>query len=356
MYTNHMTGNTFLSSHVPNVFLKYTDNMNFWERAHNVITWKLDEAFMYFYHYPKQRKLYETFFPQAVKSFDEQRKSISLLLNNNHFSSSTVRPGMPNVIDIGGNHVEPAKPLPEDIQEFLDSAKDGAILFSMGSIIQAVQWPIEQREAFVNVFKKLKIKVLWKYENDTLPNKPENVMISPWIPQRDILAHPNIKLFITHGGLLGASEALTEGVPVLGIPIFGDQRMNMNLGIAKGYALALDFDDVSEESLTVALDTILNDHKISQRAKEISKIFTDRPMSPQQNVVYWVEYVVRHKGAKHLRSAGLELSYAELYSLDVYGALIVTFAGIIFMFCAVIKCFAKVLIDTESQIPKFKVN
>lgn len=64
-------------------------------------------------------------------------------------------------------------------------------------------WPVDKREAFVKAFGKLKQKVLWKYENETLPGNPGNIKISSWIPQRDILAHPNVKLFITHGGILG---------------------------------------------------------------------------------------------------------------------------------------------------------
>ncbi|KAG5670631.1 hypothetical protein PVAND_000879 [Polypedilum vanderplanki] len=60
-------------------------------------------------------------------------------------------------------------------------------------------------------------------------NKPDNVMISSWLPQRDILAHPNVKAYICHGGLLGTTEAVYEGVPVLGIPIFGDQKTNHGL-------------------------------------------------------------------------------------------------------------------------------
>jgi len=132
---------------------------------------------------------------------------------------------MPNTVEIAGIHVKPVKPLPADIQEFLDSATDGVILFSMGSFIQSKQWPVEMREALVKSFGKLKQKVLWKYENETLPGNPGNIKIGSWIPQRDILAHPNVKLFITHGGLLGTTEAIIEGVPVLGLPIFGDQKV-----------------------------------------------------------------------------------------------------------------------------------
>ena len=352
-YSNIVTGLSNEPSFVPNVFLPYTEQMNFWQRLHNLIAWKTDELFLHFLHFPKQKRLYEKHFPHVRKSFDEQHKSVSLFLNSNYFVSSTVRPEMKNSIDIGGIHVEPAKPLPKDIQEFLDSATKGAILFSMGSIIQAVHWPIDKREALVKAFGKLEQKVLWKYENETLPNKPDNVMISPWIPQRDILAHPNVKLFMTHGGLLGTTEALVEGVPVLGIPVFGDQRMNLNLATLRGYAKTIKFEELSEECLSKALNLILKDSKISSKAKKISKIYTDRPMTPQQAVVYWVEYVIRHDGAPLLRSASLDLTYFEMHSFDVYAFLITTLSFFVLFVQKIVKFTCKkVLLEKNQKLKK----
>jgi len=40
---------------------------------------------------------------------------------------------------------------------------------------------------FKDVFAKLPIRVLWKYEEE-MPDKPDNVYISKWMPQRDILS------------------------------------------------------------------------------------------------------------------------------------------------------------------------
>lgn len=40
---------------------------------------------------------------------------------------------------------------------------------------------------FIKVFAKLPQRILWKYENDTLPDKPNNVMINKWMPQYDVL-------------------------------------------------------------------------------------------------------------------------------------------------------------------------
>lgn len=306
--------------------------MTFLQRLDNTFTWWMENILWHTLNYPIQNRLYEKYLKTHPHSLMDIINNVSIILNNNHFSTTSIKPTMPNVIDIGGITVDPeAKPLPKDIREFLDSASDGAIIFSMGSIIRAVQWPTEKREAFIRAFGKIKQRVLWKYENDTIPNKPENVMISKWIPQRDVLAHPNVRLFISHGGLLGTTEAMYLGVPILAVPIYGDQKMNMKMASDKGITFVLDFDNLSEEIVTEALKKTLNNEQTRIRAKEHSKIVRDRPMSPQDTVVYWVDYVIKHKGAHHLKSIAKELSYIELYNIDVVLAilslLIVAFYG-----------------------------
>lgn len=52
-----------------------------------------------------------------------------------------------------------------------------------------------------------------------------------------VSAHPNIKLFITQGGLQSLEEAIRNRVPLVGMPFYIDQPKNMNrmekLGIGK---------------------------------------------------------------------------------------------------------------------------
>lgn len=86
---------------------------------------------------------------------------------------------------------------------------------SWGSIIRAASLPIERRESLLEAFSSLKQQILWKWEDDTLPNQPANVHIQKWMPQREILCHPNVLAFVTHGGLLSSSEAAYCGVPVV---------------------------------------------------------------------------------------------------------------------------------------------
>ena len=69
----------------------------------------------------------------------------------------------------------------------MDNAKEGVIFVSWGSMVRADSLPEDKLESLVQAFATLKEKVLWKYENDTLPNNPSNVFIHKWLQQREIL-------------------------------------------------------------------------------------------------------------------------------------------------------------------------
>jgi glucuronosyltransferase len=153
---------------------------------------------------------------------------------------------------------------------------------------------------------------------------PPNVKLSKWLPQQDVLGHKNIRLFITHGGLGGTTESIYHGVPLVGIPMLGDQGSNMVKAAQKGFALPpLEFADLTEEMLLGAINKALNDPSYSETAKKLSTIFKDQQTKPLDRAVYWVEYVLRHKGAVHLRSAARDLNYIQYFSIDVLAVLLV---------------------------------
>ena len=121
--------------------------------------------------------------------------------------------------------------------------------------------PDEVRLKFLNVFSRLKQRVLWKWETEFMPGLPPNVKLSKWVPQQDVLGHPNTKLFITHGGLLSTQEATYHGVPLVGIPIFADQDLNTQQAERAGYALTLEFLELTEDGLLNAINEILTNQK-----------------------------------------------------------------------------------------------
>lgn len=308
-------------SFVPHLILSnYEDEMNFFERAHNFAFSLLDVVIRKFHYIPAMEKLAREHFGHLegpLPSVAELEKSISIIFVNSHFAMTKARPLMPGMINIGGAHIEPVKDLPANIKDFLDNAEHGAIFMSLGSFLQSSLMPKEKKETIIKVFGSLKQRVLWKFETDELPELPSNVMVSKWLPQTDILAHPKLVLFISHGGLFGSIETSCRGVPVLFMPFFGDQHRNAKIAEARGYGEKITFSEITEESLKSKIQEMISNKKYLQKAKEVANLMNDNPLKPMDEAMYWIEYVVRNKGAKHLKSYAVNLTWYEYLMLDV---------------------------------------
>ncbi|XP_050419837.1 UDP-glucosyltransferase 2-like [Adelges cooleyi] len=240
----------------------------------------------------------------------------SAIFINSDLSIEPARPIMPNVINIGGIHLNEPKAIPKDILKFIENSPAGVIYFSFGSTISMSKLPEHIQKSFKRALGQLPQRILWKFENQ-MEDKPDNVMAKKWFPQRDILAHPNIKLFIGHGGISGVYEAIDFGVPMLGFPMLSDQPRNLANLEAVGMATSLDLMSVTEIQILKSVHELINNTKYSCNAKKVSKIFRDRPISLKKSVVYWTEYVVRHNGSPHLKSKAFDLTWYEILLLDV---------------------------------------
>ena len=89
------------------------------------------------------------------------------------------------------------------------------IYVSFGSVLKASVMSENKRKTLLNVFGKLKQKVLWKWETESMEDKPENVMLHKWLPQQDVLGHPNVKLFVSHGGQSSFQETICHQKPAV---------------------------------------------------------------------------------------------------------------------------------------------
>lgn len=76
------------------------------------------------------------------------------------------------------------------------------------------------------------------------------MMIGKWFPQNDILAHPNVKVFISHCGKGGVTEAKYHAVPVLAIPLFAEQPGNAKIIVSEGWGVGIPFADLNEQTFS----------------------------------------------------------------------------------------------------------
>nr|XP_053649729.1 UDP-glucuronosyltransferase 2B7-like [Cherax quadricarinatus] len=234
------------------------------------------------------------------------------------------RPVVPAVVHCGGIHIRPAKPLPQDLEDWVQGAGDaGFIFFSLGSAVPPSTMPEEYRTILVQVFASLKQRVLWKWDKDTMDDLPPNVRLGKWLPQQDILGDPRLRLFITHGGLLSTLESMYHGVSVLGIPVFADQHTNMIKVQRDGWGKVLFWDQLTFDNLKNTIDIVMNDTSMRAEVARWSKIMKDRPQEPAEVALYWIKYVIRHQGAYHLRCPAATMTWYELYNVDVWATVVV---------------------------------
>ncbi|CAH1403023.1 unnamed protein product [Nezara viridula] len=338
-----ISGNPYPMAYVPNMKLTFTDNMNFWERVQNTfysfIEILVDEIYgtWLMNNYMKEHfKNYPGF--ENLPSLSEIQNNISLFLVDNHFSLSYPRPYLPNTIDFAGLSVNTGGKLPVDLQKFMNESKDGVIFFTWGSHYKMTNMEPELLSSLMSVFGKLKQRVLMKWENETMPGKPDNVKIAKWFPQASVLSHPNMRIFITHGGIHGTIEAVYNAVPILGTPLFGDQFYNLRMIEDSGMGINIDIDTVTEAELSSAVNKLLHDPKYKENAQKKSKIFKDRPLTTLDNTVFWVEYVLRHNGAHHLRPATLDLAWYQNWLIDVIALFIAVIIGLGIILIFTMRC------------------
>lgn len=80
-----------------------------------------------------------------------------------------------------------------------------------------------------------------------------------------------------------------------------------------------------------------NHFRYSQTAQRQSKLVSDRPLGAQETAVYWVEYVIRHRGAPHMHYPGADQNFLQQNSIDV----IALFLFVLYVVFKIIKIFFK---------------
>ncbi|KAF4107385.1 hypothetical protein G5714_011749 [Onychostoma macrolepis] len=306
-------------SYIPRFFTNNSDRMSFRQRVLNFLV-SIVEPLLCRLIYWSTEGVASRFLQRDV-SVAEILRSGALWLLRYDFSLEFPKPLMPNMVLIGGINCAINNPLAKEVEEFVKgSGEHGIVVFTLGSLVSSM--PKEKAAIFFKAFSMIPQRVLWRYTGEIPDNVPENVKLMKWLPQNDLLGHPKAKAFITHGGTHGIYEGICHGVPMVMLPLFGDQGDNVHRVATRGVGVVLSIHDITAETLVNALNTVINDSSYKQRMEKLSAIHNDRPMQPLDLAIYWTEFVMRHKGADHLRPAAHDLNWLQYHSLDVIGFLL----------------------------------
>ncbi|XP_014337948.2 UDP-glucuronosyltransferase 2B4 isoform X3 [Bos mutus] len=283
-------GLSFPPSYVPVIMSELSDQMTFMERVKNMIYVLYFDFWFQTFNEKKWNQFYSEVLGRQT-TLSETMGKAEMWLIRTYWDFQFPHPLLPNFEFVGGLHCKPAKPLP---------------------------------------------KVLWRYSGKKPDTLRPNTRLYDWIPQNDLLGHPKTKAFLTHGGTNGIYEAIYHGIPMVGIPLFADQPDNIAHMKAKGAAVSLDLETMSTRDLLNALNEVINNPSYKKNVMWLSSIQRDQPMKPLDRAVFWIEFVMRHKGAKHLRPAAHNLTWYQYHSLDVIGFLLACVATAAFV---ITKCY-----------------
>ncbi|XP_004419190.1 PREDICTED: UDP-glucuronosyltransferase 2C1-like [Ceratotherium simum simum] len=317
------------SSYVPGSISGLTDHMTFVQRLENWLLYLTSDVMYLYFLLPEWDEYYSTVLGKSTTLCETMGKADMWLIRTS-WDFEFPYPYLPNFEFIGGLHCKPAKPLPKELEEFVQSSgEDGVVVFTLGSMIQNLTE--EKSNMIASALAQIPQKVLWRYTGTKPDTLGPNTRLYEWIPQNDLLSHPKTRAFITHSGTNGIYEAIYHGVPVVGIPIFGDQFGNIARMKAKGAGVEVDLHTMKSSDLLNAMKAVINNPSYKENAMRLSRIHHDQPMKPLDRAVFWIEFVMRHKGAKHLRPVSHNLTWYQYRSLDVIGFLLACAAAIMFL-------------------------
>merc|ERR1711936_30601 len=272
------TGNVINLSVQPMLMNKYIEPMSFLHRAGNHLMDLVSNIWIWVFMYKLDQIRTRELGYQLPSNYEIVEQRFSVFISNHHPVTHGSWPYLPNVIEVGGLGVKEAKPLTGDLASWLDSAHAGAVFISFGSAISPSQMPEEKLAVVLAVFRALpQISFVWKWDSE-IEELPANVIIKKWIPQQDLLGHPNLRVFVTHGGMGGVSEAVYHKTALVGIPFVNDQKSNLLRAEKHGYAKLLEWDDLTAENLLAAIKESMESEEMQAALERVHGFYLDREM------------------------------------------------------------------------------
>ena len=333
-------------AYIPQMSTKFPKKSSLLFRALNLLLYAIGVANFKFVLLPEFEKLWQQYAARQsyFTDIDTVFKNRGLLIIPVDFVIDYPRTLAPHVKVTGPILPAPPEALPKGIEDFIfhqderseKTQKKKVILVSLGTVIS--KFKPEFVKLIASALASIDAKFIWKHKGSDSAHFGENIMTIDWMPQNDLLGHPLVKAFITHGGLNSIYESCYHGVPMVVIPLFADQPGNAVKVQENGAGIMLDLNTLNSFVLAQAINRVLNERKFKENTLRISKIIQSRNPVPNVEAANWVEYMLQTNATLHLRSEADNLYFFEIYLVDVIALffLLVVFGVVFFTkFCGI---------------------
>uniref|UniRef100_A0A1I8A7N2 glucuronosyltransferase n=1 Tax=Steinernema glaseri TaxID=37863 RepID=A0A1I8A7N2_9BILA len=318
-------------SYVPHPLSSYGDQMELLERAKNLL-WHLST--LDFVNLPQnllyeENDMYSRLVGPGKPDLWELSSRVDVLFINGEAMLDFPRPFPQGIVFMGeiGKGKKKQKALSAEFEKLVTASSKGTILFSLGTVSNTTNMPQHMLNCFVEAFAQFPdYSILWRMEMD-VPEaaKYKNIHILKWLPQKELMRHPNTRLLIAHGGYNSFLEASQTGVPVVLMPLFADQFINARRAQRFGFARTLDKLALTTEKVVEAMSAILNEPKYTENAKKLASMLADKPTTEPYAILEHRLKLATVDSPHFSLGAAQELNIFEFYLADIVIAFVVVF-------------------------------
>ncbi|XP_041457770.1 UDP-glucuronosyltransferase 2B4-like isoform X4 [Lytechinus variegatus] len=338
------SGSFFSYAYQPEITTGLSNKMTFVQRLKNTFQGTFLNTLAWFVFYPPYSEICRTLGLPNVHPI-QSYLDFDLYLTNIDFASEFIYPMSPNVIPVGGLTASAPDHLIKELEEFVQSSGDhGVIVFTLGTYLASITTiRPEIVTMFAEAFRRLPQKVIWQLKELPDWELPSNVKAMPWLPQNDLLGHPKTRVFMYQGGNNGFQEACYHGVPIVVIPLQGDQYDVAARIEARGLGKKIEKLELNADIIYDTLTEVINNPSYNEVADKVSAIYKDQPMSAPDRAAFWIEHVIKFGGA-YMRSPANDLTFIQYHLIDVYAfltAIVVVFLAVVYYtlkFCVSLCC------------------
>ncbi|KAL0049409.1 hypothetical protein WJX82_001631 [Trebouxia sp. C0006] len=231
MMNNLFGSGASLLATVPQFTSRLPRHMNLLQRLQNLAVYVMNDIGFTFVLEAHLNKVIWRHYDIAPYSMSKSSQQAALILAGSDWAVSSSQPLSPHIVMFGAITAKSPRPLPPHLESFVGAAEEhGAVFASLGSTaipevpeIKAIAKALSAIAPTRAVWKLAKKDLELVGVNSSDLNLGDNILLSDWVPQNDLLGHPNIKAFFTQGGTNSFNEAAYHGVPIVGMPIFAEQ-------------------------------------------------------------------------------------------------------------------------------------
>ncbi|KAL3131772.1 UDP-glycosyltransferase [Trebouxia sp. C0009 RCD-2024] len=300
-------------------------NMTFLQRVQNLLGYLMNMGVWCYVIEPLMDQSVWQKYAIPPYSYAKSNRQVALVLLHSDWAITNAEPLAPHIVSVGALTAAPAKALPSDLEDFVQSGGEhGVVYASLGTT--AIPEIAELRAIAQGLCAIAPAKALWKLADTDLvmlnsSSLPvcSNIKVVKWAPQNDVLGHPSVKAFYTQGGANSFNEASYHGVPIVGMAMIGEQPDNLARAVDRGYGLTVSVKRLGTlaQDLEQALKRLLGEPSFKTNAERISHMMRAHRLTPAEKAADALEHAAWTQGSRHMQPLRDDLNWFQHSSLDV---------------------------------------